>query len=308
MACATWPAPVHPRPPLPLPDAAAQRYALPAAVEERLLAPIGGEGGCTFWRGVLACGSELIEFRLILPPGDEAAPFVLCLPILAGGEDLMWLVAGGLAERGYATAWAARVTSALRAPQREQDLEALLRRTVVHNRALLAWARRQPRIDAARTGAVGLSLGGILGAALLATEPELRGAALCLAGGDLPDLLQRSAEERVIGWRRWRREADGIAGSELQRQLEAALRSDPARLGAHVATEKVLLVHATLDDVVPRRNQDVLWESLGRPRRLLVPLGHYTAALALWPILAAVDGFLRQRFAGAPSSQGRCGP
>jgi dienelactone hydrolase len=306
-ACTTWPAPAHPRPALPLPDAIAARYALPGPVEARTLAPLGGQDGRTYWRGALTCGDEGIDFRLILPPGDGAAPLVLCMPILAGGEDLMWIIADGLAARGYAAAWATRVTSALRPPQREAELEALLRRTVVHNRALLAWARRQPRIDAQRTAALGVSLGGIVGSVLVATEPELRGAALCLAGGDLPDLLLRSGEDRVLAWRRWRHTEDGLAGSELRRQLRACLRTDPIELGPFVATERILLLHATFDEVVPRPNQDALWESFGRPRRLLLPLGHYSAALALWPVLAAVDDFLRGRFAGGSAGGDRRG-
>jgi hypothetical protein len=67
-------------------------------------------------------------------------------------------------------------------------------------------------------------------------------------------------------------------------------------------------VHATLDEVVPAANQDALWESLGRPRRLLLPLGHYSAALALWPILAAVDDFLAGCFAGGSAGGSRRGP
>ena len=63
----------------------------------------------------------------------------------------------------------------------------------------------------------------------------------------------------------------------------------------------VLLVHATMDEVIRRPHQDLLWESLGRPRRLLFPLGHTTAALAIDPILDAAASFFREREPVAPS-------
>ena len=52
---------------------------------------------------------------------------------------------------------------------------------------------------------------------------------------------------------------------------------------------------AQFDDVVRPEYQDLLWEGLGRPARLSVPLGHYTSALAMGPILTAVTGFFDQR-------------
>ena len=67
---------------------------------------------------------------------------------------------------------------------------------------------------------------------------------------------------------------------------------EPARFAAQVPTEKVLFVSAAFDSVVPRRNQDLLWEGLGRPRRLDLPLGHYTAAVAVDRVItAATDHF-----------------
>jgi hypothetical protein len=299
--CTTTAPPSHPRPPLPLPSAVAACYALDARVDETTLVPVGGTDELGFWRGRLASGDERVDFHFVTPAAPAAEPrsFVLCLPILAGGEDLMWLVATDLASRGHAVAWTRRIESALRSGQRSDDLERLFRRTVVQNRALLAWARAQPELDATRTALLGLSTGGLVGAALLAVEPRLAAGALCLAGGDLPDLLTVSAEDRVVRWREDRVRDEGLPLTELQRELDRELTSDPALLAAFIATERVLMVGARWDEVIPWRNQQLLWESLGRPQRLLLPLGHYSAALALGPVLTAVDRFYRRRFAVA---------
>ncbi|MEM7200085.1 MAG: hypothetical protein AAF628_07455 [Planctomycetota bacterium] len=297
-ACTHLPPPAHPRPALPLPTDIARRYAVAGPVHEEALVPIGGEDGTRFFRGTVTAGVERADFFLLLPDGDPR-PFVMCLPILAGGEELMWIVGQGLADRGYAVAWTKRVASGLRAGQGATDLEEIFRRTVVHNRMVLAWARTQPEIDGGRTGCLGLSMGGMIGAALIAVEPTLRGGALCLAGGDLADLLIVSTEDRALKWRKWRHRHDGLGGAALRDELARELQSDPARLGAYVPTRKVLLVGGAFDDVVPRRHQDLLWEGLGRPERRLFPLGHYSAALAIGPIFGAVDRFLRRRFAAS---------
>lgn len=299
--CTHVPPPRHPRPALPLPPHIAQRYALPGPVVEAALIPLGREDGVRFFRGRLECGAERASFHLLLPEAGTPTSLVLCLPILAGGRELMWFVATSFAARGHAVAWTDRVASALKPEQRGPELETLLRRTIVHNRMVLHWARSQPMIDPTRTAAVGISLGGMIGGALFAVEPGLRAVALCLAGGDLPGLVMVSAESRAHSWRSWRHHADGLLGAELRRELATHVLSDPALLGPYVPTSKVLLVGGLFDAVVPKRNQDVLWESLGRPERQLLPVGHYTSALAFGAIVGSIDAFLCQRFAAAPA-------
>lgn len=259
----------------------------------------GEPGRRQTWRGALVAGGERAEFELFLPQGSPA-PFVLLLPILAGGDSLMRGLAEGLCDRGFATGFCHRVTSALRPPQRGPDLERLFRRTVIHNRMLLHWARSSDLVRGSEAAVFGVSMGGMVGALMLALEPGLRAGALCLAGADLPDLVLHSGESRVRNWVAWRQSEDQAGPSEVSDELRRALTSDPARFSAFVPTEKVLLVHARLDEVVPIHHQDLLWEALGRPERLLLPTGHYTAALAIGPILDATAAFFALRLpAGA---------
>ena len=287
-----------PRPAAPITPADSSRYELPGPVTERCVAPIGADDGLHFFRGSLACGGERAAFELVVPDGTDSStpcPFVIALPILAGGQELMWFVAADLAARGYAVAWPRRVASALRADQRGPDLERLFQRSVVHARMVLSWSRDQPEFDAQRTGLVGISLGSMIGSAVLAVEPSIAAGALCLAGGDLPDMLMVSTEDRAVRWRRQRTERDALDRTEFARELRTHLVSDPALLGRYVDARRVLLVSATFDTVVPRRHQDLLWESLGRPRRMWVPFGHYTAALSISSILDQIGEFFDSR-------------
>lgn len=290
-ACSYVDAPAHPRPALAVPEAVAKRFELPGPVELLALDRLGD--GSTL-SGDLGCGPETVHFTLHLAERTDA-PLVLLVPILGGGDELLRTMARRFVERGYHAVHCARVGSALRPPQRGPDLEAMIVRTVLHQRAVLTWLESCREVRPRAIFACGASMGGIVTTLLAAIEPRLSGAAMCLAGADLPAILADSTEPRVVRWREWRREADGIAGAPLEQELRANLRSDPLRFAAYVPTDRVFLVSATLDDVVRKSHQDLLWEALGRPQRVAVPLGHYTTALALDPLMSSIADFFDAR-------------
>jgi hypothetical protein len=144
-------------------------------------------------------------------------------------------------------------------------------------------------------GVLGISLGAIVGTVLAAVEPRVAAACLCMAGADLGGLMIESAENRVEHWVAERCHRDGVTPEVLASQLRKGLASDPARLGAHVDPDRVFLFTATLDAVIPRRNSDLLWECLGRPQRLMIPVGHYTAAAVFEKVLDDAARFLAAR-------------
>jgi pimeloyl-ACP methyl ester carboxylesterase len=295
-ACSYVPPPSFPRPALPAPPAVSARYALPEPPRLLHLDQRSADGVVD---GELACGTETIRFHLHRTP-DPDRPMVLLVPILAGGDDLMRGIARRIVAAGFQAAWCDRVAAALCPPQRGADLEQLFQRTVLHQRALLAWVRHGAIPAPPATFALGVSMGGMIAAALAAVEPDLDGVAICLAGADLPGIVLDSDESRVVHWRQWRMTTDGIGTATLRQELQQTLLSDPARLAPFATTERILLVHATLDEVVRTPHQDLLWEALGRPRRILIPLGHYTSALAIDSIIASVTAFFRERRPAVP--------
>jgi pimeloyl-ACP methyl ester carboxylesterase len=239
-------------------------------------------------RGELHYGTEVIPFTVqrVLPRPEPPPPMVLLVPILAGGQELMDLVATRLLARGFDVASCARAGSAMRPPQRGPELDELFRRTVLHQRVLLRHLRQLPTPPRA-TCVLGISLGGMVATALAAVDPELSAAAIVVSGGDVANLVTVSSEPRVQTWRTWRRETDGVGDDCLGDELRQRLHHEPIRLARAVPTAKVLFVGGTLDSVIPPRHQDLLWEALGRPRRVDLPLGHYTAALAIDGVVAA---------------------
>lgn len=280
--CAFAPPPSHPRPLLPATGLPGASQELPTAALTEWHDLGSGNG-----RGVLAAGGELVRFELRAATGAGPHPFVLLVPILAGGKDLMDAVAGGLCARGFDVAYCDRAGGALTEGQRGAELDELFRRTVLHQRLVLHWQRSHEQEPVPRF-VLGLSLGGMVTTVVGALEPELDGLAICLSGADLPDLVATSSEGRVERWRDWRRAADGVGDDHLRWELATTLQHEPLRFAGAIATDRVLMVSACFDTVVPQRNQDALWEALGRPARLVLPLGHYTAGLWFDGILDAV--------------------
>lgn len=283
-ACTVEPAPRFPRPPL-------VRMPAPVATPE-LLELAHHDNGRS--KGILVGEGEKVRFEIRrseagVAPAEGRRPMVLLVPILAGGKELMSIVAQRLCGHGFDVAFCERAGRALSPPQRGVELDELFRRTVLHQRLLLQWLRTSEQPPSS-LHVLGISMGGIISTVLAAIDPDLRSAAICLAGADLANLVIVSSESRVQDWLRWRQETDGIGVDSLHWELSQALSHEPARYAASVPTEKVLFVSAALDTVVPRRNQSVLWEGLGRPERLDVPFGHYTAAVALDRVIGAAAG------------------
>lgn len=307
-ACSYQPAPSRPRSVLPpaIPPRVAAPVIAPPATKQ--LTQVGADR----WRGELlapptagavAAAGEVVEFELWRTAG-ERRPLVLLVPILAGGAALMESVGRRLQERGFDIAFCGRAGAALKPPQRGPELEELFRRTVLHQRLLLAWLRAPEHAPPTATFVLGMSLGGIVATAVAALEPDLAGVAICLSGGDLPRLVTSSSERRVQDWVDWRRRHDGVGTDELVGELANHLALEPIAMAASVATEKVLFVTAAFDTVIPLRNRQILWEALGRPAQFAVPWGHYSAILAIDPIVgAAAAHFHALQAAAAPAGR-----
>lgn len=290
-SCAFTDAPAFPRPELTMSQEARDTYALPGPVQLLKIESVGS--GATFV-GDLACGPETVHFHLYEHQKKDA-PLVLLVPILGGGEELLRTMARRFVQRGYHALYCDRAGSALRPPQRGPELEKLLVRTVLHQRIALRWARNSEQVRPQSTFACGVSMGGIVTTLLTALEPGLQGSAMCLAGADLPTILGNSSEGRIQKWRDWRLATDGISGSPLDQELRQSLRSDPLRFAPYVQTDRVFLVAAEFDEVVRPHHQDLLWEALGRPQRLSIPLGHYSAAICLDPLVSSIADFFDAR-------------
>ena len=218
-----------------------------------------------------------VEWYESVQPGKRAA--LLVLPILGGNYPIERAFCRFFAARGLHCALVHRRTIKFTATESPADLEAMLRLAVIKNRQVLDWLEMQPSVDATRLGAFGISMGAITGVMTSAVEPRLQALVAGLAGGGMADILHdthdpilRKPRERYLTKR-------AITLEELHRQLTEALRTDPLRLAPYVDGTRLLYIIARFDRTITRRHSRRLWEDLGRPETLLLPLGHYSSLL-----------------------------
>lgn len=298
-----------PRRAQPLPAEVASHYRVPSFEELSVAAPRLVDG-IEIVEGKLRVGEGEHVIKLYVPQRDdrrEPMPFVLALPIMAGGRTLLDMLCMELARQGFASGHIERRGNVLkpipvegnpdaRRYETPREINDGLVEVVREQRAFLAWIAGRPEFDAQRIGCLGMSLGGIVAGILVAVEPRIRAATLVLAGGDLPSLFVDTNLGRARRWGRANMGTSKLDVRGFQRLLATELRADPARLARYVSTNRVLLVSARYDTVIPLRNARVLWEAFGRPRWVTVPFEHYSAALAFHWIVRQAARHSRRRF------------
>ena len=296
-ACTTTPYRATRDAPRALDPSLAERFGVPPLMLVTAGEP-KADGTCWRQEGVLEIDGVELGYRYWLPAeGSQPAPFVLVLPILAGGEWITESVCESLARRGIAAGSIERRWRLFKDKETIDELEAKLVRAVRAQRAFLAWVAEREGIDRGRIGCFGISRGGILATLFAAVEPRLDCAVICLAGGDFGELVVSADEIKLERGVRERRAADGISAAELQERIRREFELEPLRFAPAVDPRRVLFVAARWDSVIPRPNREALWHALGQPERIDVPLGHYTSFLALPWILARASRFAAERFA-----------
>lgn len=281
------------RAPEPIPPALARYYGPAEEGIRPVLRELERTPGYVVRIGRPARGSGMpCGFEYYRPRTSRSFPLVFVLPILGGDGSLTRNISRSLAERGLGVIHLLRPEDLFHETQDAAYLEGLLRETVATARGLLDWAIAEGGADPERIGLVGISLGGVVGTALLASEPRIRRAVIALAGAGVPEIVARSEESSL---RRYVRALTGrgIALDAIAADFEQNLRSDPDHLARYVDPKGVLFIRAAFDRVIPAANAERLWEKLGRPERLDIPTGHYTAALLLPYLRAKVAAHLR---------------
>jgi dienelactone hydrolase len=160
-------------------------------------------------------------------------------------------------------------------------------------RRSLDWLENHPRIDKARIGIFGVSLGGMVSAAVYSQDKRPRHAVFLLAGADFPALAQESAMTRKF------MKSAGIAAAEL-RQAWAGM--DPVDFAAKNAGKSALLINARWDQVVPRDNADKLRSAFPASRQEWVSGGHYSAIVHLLWVPGRISRDFAEHLAGSPSA------
>ena len=159
-------------------------------------------------------------------------------------------------------------------------------------RRAVDWLQRQPEVDPDRIALVGISLGAILGATALASEPRLHSAVLILGGADLAHVLWDS----ILAIRaRARLRREGYTLERLREELEPI---EPLNLLTSEHGEKTFVIGARFDIVVPTEDTEKLIRALGNPKVLWLNTGHFGGGLVQRPLFRLVRQHLQARFEG----------
>jgi hypothetical protein len=220
----------------------------------------------------------------LVPEADGPHPTVVVFPILAGSHVVSEGLAKALVNRGY---------SVLRMEREPLDLEkaehpgvpaVAFEKAIADGRRLLDWLVTRPEVDPDRLAAAGVSLGGIMAATLVGVDDRLDAGFFILSGGGLPEILHDSTEKPVRRFRDRMVELERLQSREQFVELVRPFTTpvDPLVWADRIEPERVLLISGRFDRVIPPRQTELLWEGLGRPRWIRLPVGHYQVFPFFW--------------------------
>lgn len=157
-----------------------------------------------------------------------------------------------------------------------------MRAAMLALQTVLDWAASDPRVDASKLGAVGVSLGGITAALWAGIEPRLKAGMIVAGGGNLPEILALSTQAKIAELRAKRIAAANLKDEKAyEEELHKAVLFDPIYV-ASLSKARLKMVTGTSDDYVPLVSQESLWEALGRPDRLLLRGESHVGSIITW--------------------------
>ncbi|NOZ02459.1 MAG: prolyl oligopeptidase family serine peptidase [Deltaproteobacteria bacterium] len=218
--------------------------------------------------------------------GRERAGVVV-LPITAGDYEVSTMLTVYLARQGFTCLRMERRAEWLAPERTVEDLARLARQTPLDVGAGVDWFIENGGFDPDRLGVLGVSMGAMQASILAGTDPRVKAAVLVIGGAGLADLLLTADDDFINEYREAVSNRLGIPESDLGPVLHEALDPmDNAKPAGGMNPDTTLMFSALFDRVVRPRYGRRLWEAAGRPRRILLPCGHYSAEffvpLILW--------------------------
>lgn len=222
------------------------------------------------------------------PAGRRTFPVVILLPI-TDGDAITEHFARFFAERRFAVLqYTSRGNFSEMIPsgqtgrrviQRFKDYFHAYVADILHG---IDWLETQPVSNRSQIGIFGISQGAIVGSVVAGLDPRIRAGIFILGGGGLAGILS-STEERSLAEIRKKILSSGEFSKESFHQEAAAAFTpvDPLTYAGCVRSSTTLLVDARFDRVIHPTYAEQLWKKMGKPPRIQIPAGHYTAGLFL---------------------------
>jgi hypothetical protein len=228
--------------------------------------------------------NPVVAAELRCPPATRG--LILILPILGDDYGPPDAFADHLCRSGFATLRFERKLNVFDPGRDFAHVARAIRRGVVDVRRSLEWDRVPELRGSGGVGILGISMGSFIATGVAASDHRIGAAVLALGGGDLVDILGAARAEPEIDAFYDALERRGLGADAIELEAHRALDPlDPMRFAKSLDPTRVLMVHARFDAVVPYENGTLLWRAAGRPRRIVLLAGHYSAGLYIGHLL-----------------------
>ena len=229
---------------------------------------------------------EPSPFELYLPEGHGPFPLICLTPILGRLlflEDLFMErgFARFFASRGFAAALIERPIFEFNPARGLEQIQRYLEESILRNEKVLDELLLRKEIDPVKIGSFGISFGAVLNSLWAAADPRLKAHVFALAGGNIPEILITSRDPLMRSYLKTITKSVGMDGKELKEAFEKMIRLDPLKAAASIPRETVFMMLGIFDRVIRFRYGRLLWQALGKPETLFLPLGHYTSLITI---------------------------
>jgi dienelactone hydrolase len=219
---------------------------------------------------------------LYVPDRIQTAPVIIIHPITSG-EYFTKQMAHFFAQAGFICLRYKSHGHLMLAKNSDDPLarfETLLKNDVMDAMEGIDWLDTQSYVDHNRIGIIGVSMGAIISSVVSGADPRIRAGVFILGGGDLAGILFSSTEPTVVSLRDRIEEEEDFTPKELRAEVERRLRNvDPLTYAGRLDPTRILMIDAYFDHVIRRKYAMALWKAAGEPSMVMLPTGHYSAAL-----------------------------
>lgn len=205
---------------------------------------------------------------------------IVVLPVTEGDYEVSTMLATYLAKYGFTCLRMERRAQWLTPDRTPEELGLLARQTPRDVRAGTDWFVDNGGFEPDRLGVLGVSMGALQASIASGTDKRIRASVLIIGGAGLADLLLTADDDFINEFRTNLAQRLGVPEKDLGPVLRAVLKAgDNASAAVAMDRETTLMFSAIFDRVVRPEYGRRLWEAIGRPRRVLLPCGHYSTEL-----------------------------
>ena len=180
--------------------------------------------------------------------------------------------------------------------EKYDQLDNYLMRNINRAGYVIDWISSREDVDPNKIALFGLSRGGIDGVCFMAFEDRISAGFVGLAAGNLPYLMSIIPEKEFVDLRNMIKCNRNISNNGIEDLLEENIHIDPSNLARYVPSNKILMVIALTDRIVPSKEQIILRKELGYPETIFIPFGHYYSIISAPFLRSVVWNFFERKF------------